>query len=180
MKKYNFLSLLIFAASLTLSISSCLSDDEHFIDFSNIGVVVDIPQSANYGIADNQTFTISKTPTPYSFDVKVEAPTKTLSNIDIVLSVDKAYLPPFNAANNKTYLLLPDSTFSISNGTVTVPAGKELGAFTINFMTNKIDTAIASDPTKGYALPITIMSASNGVIPSANYGTKVIVVSVKK
>ncbi len=159
--------------------SACLKDDAHFTDFAGVSAIADIPTSANNGVEDHKSFLLSTAPTPFSFDVKVESPSATVANTDLVLGADKAYLAKYNSANGTNYALLPDSSFSIANATVTIPAGSKLGTFTMNFNTSKIDPVKAADPDTGYALPITIKSATNGVTPSSNFGTKLVIISIR-
>lgn len=179
MKKYSFLLKLMVGISFVFGASSCLQDDAHYTDFSSVRPIVDIPQSANIGVVDNEAFLLSNTPSTYSFDVKIETVNPTTASTDVTIDIDKNYLSSYNAgllaadSTNQLLEVLPDSTYTLSSKTVTIPAGKTIGTYTLKISTTKIDV------NHSYALPYTIKSATNGVIPSANYGTKLIIFGIK-
>lgn len=179
MKKYSFLLNLVLGSAFILGASSCLKDDAHYTDFSSVSPIVDFPQSANVGVVDNEAFLLSPTPSVYTFDVKIETVNATTASTDVTIDIDKAYLSKYNASllaadsTNQLLEVLPDSTYTLSSKTVTVPAGKTIGTFTLSIKTTKIDASHA------YALPYTIKSATNGVTPSSNYGTKFIIFGIK-
>lgn len=179
MKKYSFLLKIMVGMSLVFGASSCLKDDAHYTDFASVSPIADFPQSANVGIVDNEAFLLSNTPSTYSFDVKVESVNPTTASTDVTIDIDKNYLSNYNAgllaadSTNQLLEVLPDSTYTLSSKTVTIPAGKTIGTFTLSIKTTKIDV------NHSYALPYTIKSATNGVTPSANYGTKFIIFGIK-
>jgi Domain of unknown function (DUF1735)/Domain of unknown function (DUF4361) len=178
MKKYHKILGLLMGVSLMFTSTSCLKDEERFTDFAGVGAIAEIPSSAFYGIIENQSFTFSTKPVGYSFDVNIASPSTLSQSVDVTVGVDAAALKKYNDANKddptKTPLeVLPTTGYTIVNSTVTVPAGKRLGSITINFNTDKIDAS------KSYALPISIKTATNGVVVSSNYSTKILAVKIK-
>ncbi len=179
MKKYSFLLNFLLGSTLILSVTSCLKDDAHFTDFASVNAIVDIPQSANIGEVDNQAFLLATTPTPYSFDVKIETVNPTTANTDVTIAINTAYLKKYNAdqlAADSTYTpleILPDSAYTLASKTVSIPAGKVFGTYSFTFKTTKFDV------NHSYCLPLTITGATNGVTPSANYGTKFLIFGIK-
>ena len=173
MKKYHKILGLLLGVSFMFTSTSCLKDDEHFTDFANVGAIAEIPSSAFYGIIENQSFTFSTKPVGYSFDVNIASPSTLSQSVDVTVGIDAGALKKYNDANGTTLEVLPTFGYTLVNPTVTVPAGKRLGTITINFNTDKIDAS------KSYALPISIKTATNGVVVSSNYSTKILAVKIK-
>ncbi len=173
MKKYNLVWFLAAGIALSAGLSSCLKTESQYVDLSQVGAIAQIPSAAFYGVADHQSFLTTKTPTPFTFDVSVASPNLPASSTDITVGVNGAALTQYNTDNGDSLALLPDSTYSLANATVTVPAGQRLATVTLNFNTTKIDA------TKRYALPVSIKSATNGVAVSSNYGTKLIIIAIR-
>lgn len=179
MKKLLFYSFVI--GGLAASMTGCLKDDEHFTDFTNVGAVAEIPSSAFYGIEDNQGLPIQTTPVSYTFDVNVASPTPPTQDVNITLTVDKAALDAYNAADtSRHYQLLPASLYQVSSLTATVKAGTRLAPVVLSFFSGSTQVP---DPTAynnaNYALPLKITSASNNVAVSSNYGSKIIFLKIK-
>ncbi len=166
--------------SLALGMSSCLNDDEHYVDFKNVGAIAEIPSAAFYGVADNRGLPIQTTPIAYSFDVNIASPTPPTQDVTVTLAVDKAALDAYNAANNTTYQLLPTTLYQLPSLTTTVKAGTRLAPVALTFYSSSDKV---SDPTAyndaNYALPLKITSASNNVVVSSNFGTKIIFLKIK-
>ena len=179
MKKLLLYSFAI--GGLALSMTGCLKDDEHFTDFQGVGAVAEIPSSAFYGLEDNQGLPIQTAPISYTFDVNIASPTLPTQDVNISLSVDKATLDAYNAADtSRHYQLLPASLYQVSSLTATVKAGTRLAPIVLSFSSG---SSQVPDPTAynnaNYALPLKITSASNNVTVSSNYGSKIIFLKIK-
>jgi len=179
MKKYNKILGLLIGVSIMFTGTSCLKDDEHFTDFANVGAIAEIPSAAFYGLVDNQSFPFSAKPVAYSFDVNIASPSTFSQSIDVTVGIDAVALAKYNAdayaadTNRIALEVLPTTAYAFVNTTATIPAGKRLGTIAINFYSDKIDL------TKSYALPISIKTATNGVVVSSNYSTKIVAVKIK-
>ena len=167
---------------LAMIMAGCLKDDEHFTDFQNVGAVAEIPSSAFYGLEDNQGLPVGSAQVDYSFDVNIASPTPPTQDVTVTLAVDKAALDAYNAANNTSYQVLPTALYQLPALTTTVKAGSRLAPVKISFYSagnkSKVPDATAYNDS-AYALPLKIVSASNNVPVSSNYGTKIIFLKIK-
>jgi hypothetical protein len=166
MKKFLYV---IVAASLTGSLSSCLNDDEHYVDFKNVGAVAEIPSSAFYGLQDTRSY-LKVTAVTDSFDVNIASPNPPSQDIQVTVSVDEAALNAFNTQNGTTFKVLPASSYQLLTPTVTVKAGSRLAPVSFRLNTTSLSF------TDTYAIPFVIKSATNGVVVSSNYGTKILAI----
>ncbi|QJW90980.1 DUF1735 domain-containing protein [Spirosoma taeanense] len=169
MKKFLYV---VAAAGLTASLSSCLNDDEHYVDFKNVGAIAEIPSSAFYGIEDARSYLQVAAATD-SFDVNIASPNMPSQNTDVTVAIDPAALTAYNTQNGTNYQILPASLYKLLTPTVTVRAGTRLApvAFQLNTTTLKF--------TDNYAVPFVLKSATNGVTVSSNYGTKIIAIKLR-
>ncbi|XWW46994.1 DUF1735 domain-containing protein [Fibrella sp. USSR17] len=176
MKK--FLSLFL-AGSLALGLTSCLKDDEHFVDFAGASPVIDIPTSAFYGVAPNAAFPIQSTPVSYSFNVNLSGPKTLGQDVTVNMAVDPAVLTQYNTANGTDYQALPATLYQLPTSTV-IKAGQRLAPVSINFSTGSDKIA---DPgafnDSDYALPVRVTGTDNNLAVSSNYGYKIILVKLK-
>lgn len=172
---------MLVAGSVALSMTACLNDDEHFVDFANTPAVVDVPASAFFGVIDNEGFNIATTPSSYTFNVNLSGPNTLGQDITVTMAVDPALLTQYNAANGTNYQLLPSALFQASGLTATIRAGQRLaGPITVNLYT---DATRVPDPAvyneANYALPLRITSTTNNVAISSNYGYRILVAKIK-
>lgn len=160
--------------------TSCLNDDEHFTDFQNVGMIAEIPTSAFYGIEDAQGLLVRTTPASYSFAVNIASPTPPSQDITVTMAVDKAALDQYNAKYRTNYQIVPTDLYQFPNLTATVKAGSRLAPVTVSFTTgkDKVPDLLAYNNAR-YALPIRITGASNNVVVSGNYSTKIIFLKIK-
>ncbi|WP_299289616.1 DUF1735 domain-containing protein [uncultured Mucilaginibacter sp.] len=154
---------IIFAlAILTATLTSCLKDKPN-VDFSNLGVNVDLVESGlTYFPADAITSTadtITKT-----FTVNISSP-NTLSTDEVVtIGVDNSIITSYNATNTSvTYNAIPAAAFKLPTTSLTIKAGQRVGTFSVTIYKNQLDPALS------YMLPIKIVSVSTGTI-SGNFG----------
>jgi hypothetical protein len=138
---------------LMLSVSSCLKNGQYDIDFSQVGSSVDIPLAAysGNGIA---AFSFGSTDSTFPVIVNMASPSPSTTPTTITLSLDTAYLNSYNADNGTAYSVLPDSVYSTTGWSLTIPAGKRLDTMMVTFFLSKLDAS------QSYVLPITISSAS--------------------
>ncbi|QKZ14418.1 BT_3044 domain-containing protein [Spirosoma sp. KUDC1026] len=163
MKKYLYV---VFAAGLTASLSSCLNDDEHYVDFKNVGAIAEIPSSAFYGREDARSY-LKVTAVVDSFDVNIASPDVPTQDTQVTLAVDQS------ALTGTAYTILPSSLFQLITPTVTVKAGSRLASVKYQLNTSSLTFK------DNYALPVVIKSATNGVTVSSNYGTKIVAIKLR-
>ena len=168
----NLFSLLV-AVGVAINLMGCLNDDEHFVDFENVGAIAEIPSSAFYGVADNQSFLSSTTPTSYSFNVNIASPEMPAEDIQVTLGINQNALTMYNSQNGTAYTLPTAGSYQLVTPTVTVKAGTRMAPVTVQITTNQIK------PTDQFAIPISISSATGGVTVSGNYGTKIIFIKLR-
>ncbi|HEV3224412.1 MAG TPA: DUF1735 domain-containing protein [Puia sp.] len=139
-----------------VSLPSCLKNGAYYVDFSSVGASVDLPLAAS---TSNGITAFAYPPTVTSVTlpiaINVASPSLPTKATNVTIALDTAGLSAYNTANGTNYLPLPDSVFTISSMTVTIPAGKRLDTT----ITATINLA-ALDLSNAYVLPITIASAS--------------------
>jgi hypothetical protein len=177
MKK--LLSLFV-AGGIAFSMTSCLKDEAHFVDFAGSPPVIDIPTSAFYGVVANQGLTIQTAPVSYSFNVNLSGPKTLAQDVTVTLAVDPTVLTQYNAANGTSYQPLPASLYQFTTTTTTIKAGQRLAPVTINFFSgaDRITDQVGYN-NANYALPIRVTSTSNNVAVSSNFGYKIISLKLK-
>ncbi|WP_413670319.1 DUF1735 domain-containing protein [Mucilaginibacter sp. Mucisp86] len=174
MKTRLYIKLALAALVTMTAFSSCLKDDKHYVDFAGAKPLVELPSAANVGgsggLFQPVAFDISSTPIPLNLMVNLAAPHTLSSNLTVKLSVDQAALTKYNTDNETSYELLPAEDYT-STLSVVIPANQNSANLVINFKTNLID------PSKDYALPITITDGGGQQI--SNYKTVIFNVQVK-
>ena len=160
---------------LAISLSSCLKDDEHFVNFAGAGYVAEIPYTANRSIIKSFPVSLAKASVDTVIDLNIASPNPPTMDIPITVGVDQAALTAYNATVTTKYALLPADAYKIANTTVTVPAGQRIASVMLSFIPAKV-------PATGgpYALPITIQTVPTNVTISANYKTQIVTVSLTK
>lgn len=141
-------------ALLLGSFSSCLKNGKYYTDFSNNPASVDLPLAAstNNGLT---SFSYSATQASVTLPVYVNlASTNPLSKAtNLTLGIDASGLNDYNTANGTDFSVLPDSVYSTSGLSLSIPAGKRLDSATFTINLSKMDL------TQAYVLPITITQA---------------------
>lgn len=165
----------IVAASLALGLTSCLKDDEHFVDFAGAGYVAEIPYAANRSIVRIDSLVPTASTTAFPLDINIASPNPPTQDLAITIGVDQAALTSYNAGRATPYKLLPASTYQLTTLSPTVKAGSRIATVNINYSPNQI-------PRTGgpYALPISILTVPSNVQISANYRTQIIAIVFKK
>lgn len=179
MKKIRNIKLLsAVAASSLLFFSSCLKNNQYYIDFSKVAPSIELPLSApsgsnyfNQGGIVTKAFTIESTPTSLPVLVNIASPNPLGSSVTATLAIDTNYIASYNAANGTSYEPLPDSDFqSPASFNVTVPAGKRIDSVVFQINTSKIDL------NHQYILSVTIANAS---IPVSSWKHLMMLVTAK-
>lgn len=170
----------VVAGSLAFGLTSCLKDDEHFVDFAGAAPVIDIPTSAFYGVVANQGLSIQTAPVSYSFNVNLSGPQTMGSDVTVTLAVDPSVLTAYNAANGTNFQPLPTSYYQFTTTTTTIKAGQRLAPVSLNFFSgaDKITDQVGYN-NANYALPIRVTGTSNNLAVSSNYGYKIISLKLK-
>lgn len=179
--KNNFLR--IFVVLLTVALSGCLDDDKYALDpdgssnvieFSDISVPIS-PLGAVHP-AYVTSFPVSESD-EFNVIISYSGPNSNSKNIELTLAVDPLALQAYNeerAATDATYIpyeVLPEDLYSIESMTVTLPKGQTKLTIPVEVFPNQFDLS------KKYALPLRIVSASDGVLSTvysaAIFGTVV-------
>jgi len=170
------ISTYIAAIVLAGSLSSCLKDNSQ-PDFTQNKPVIELPVGSSSGNGAGNSiaasFTISEIPSDYFIYVNYAAPEANTADVVVTLTVDAAALTKFNSVNGKNYTMIPSNGYSLASNKITIPTGQRKVKFPI-----KINT-LNLDPTKTYALPITITDGGGYTI-SGNFGTLISVITLKQ
>jgi hypothetical protein len=147
---------IISALLIILLCSSCLKNGKYDVDFSKVAPSVDLPLAAanSNGVV---AFTFSDTSNTFPVIANLASPSVLSTATTLTLSVDSAYLNTYNSQNGTSYTVLPDSDYSTSGWSLTIPAGKRLDTMMVTFNIAKIDM------TQNYVLPVTISQASEPI-----------------
>ncbi len=175
LKTMNHLIKLIVAVTLATGLTSCLKDDEHFVNFAASGYVAEIPYAANRSILRSFSVSASKPSLDTLIDINIASPSPPTADVPVTLAVNQTALTAYNATATTKYTILPATAYTIASTTVTVPAGQRIGSLRFSLLGGKV-------PTTGgpYALPLTIVTVPSNVIISGNYNTQIVVVSLTK
>src|SRR5580700_4591025 len=110
-----------------VSLPSCLKNGAYYVDFASAGASVDLPLAASTG---NGVTAFAYPPTVTSVTlpiaINVASPSLPTKATNVTIALDTAGLSAYNQANGTNYQPLPDSVFTLSAMTVTIPAGKRL------------------------------------------------------
>ena len=171
----KFLSIIV-AASVALSLTSCLKDDEHFVDFAASGYVAEIPYVANRSIL--KAVTVLSAPTSATaniapVDINIASPNPPTTDIPVGVGPDPTALDAYNKSANRAYKLLPSSAYQLTPS-VTVASGSRIATVNVTFIPGQI-------PTTGgpYALALSILTVPSNVTISANYRTQILAITLK-
>ena len=175
MKKIS-IKLLSVLVLLALSLTSCLNDLEDFIgQFSSSPAIAEIPEAANPSTGTITREIIDPTaPAEFTLKINIASPDYFSTDTKVVLATDNALITAYNTAKGLTgsaaAVPVPAAAISASSYEVTIPAGKREADW--EFSVNA--TLVPNPTTTFYLIAVKIVSATNGVIVSGNYGTKLI------
>lgn len=158
--KFKTLTGVALVSSL-LFFSSCLKNNQYYLDLSKVAPSLELPLAAagGNGVNAHTIFTFRQVDTPQTLPVfvNVAAPTALNTPVTATLALDPDWVATYDSANGKGYMVLPDSAYTVSSWNVTVPAGQHLASIDLKINTSKIDL------TKSYVIPITIAQASQPI-----------------
>lgn len=162
--KNKILIIITFLAG-TLMFNSCLKDKLNSDWTSSLAgkMYAEIPNNGK------QAITITPDPTDQDIRFLVNIATDALPTSDITITVapDPAALAAYNTANATTYVAYP--TFTIVNPTVTIKAGTRNANVHVT-----LKSANLLNLSTAWMVPISITSASGGVIVASNKKTVLI------
>lgn len=147
---------------MAVILTSCLKDKPN-VDFSNLGVNVDLVESGKAYFGQDAITSTADTITK-TFTVNISSP-NTLSTDEVVtIGVDNSIIAPYNTANpSVTYTAFPTTAYKLPVTSVTIKAGQRIGTFSVTIYKNQLD------PSLSYMLPVKIVSVTTGTI-SGNFG----------
>lgn len=171
----NKLFNIIVAVSLAVGLTSCLKDDEHFVDFASAGYVAEIPYVANRSILKTIAVPATSTSLVAPVDINIASPNPPSQDVPVTVAIDQAALTAYNTANKTSYTIPPAAAFQLTNPMVTVTAGQRIATVNVNFVGTQV-------PATGgpYAIPLSITTVPSNVVISANYHTQILVISLTK
>ncbi|MDB5152812.1 MAG: hypothetical protein JWR54_1563 [Mucilaginibacter sp.] len=150
--------LLLITTILAISLTSCLKDNSHYVDFANAGNIVNMPLS---GLSNFSKDALTADHDTVQFAVSY-ATANANKALTVTIGVDTTYIAKYEATNSAIqYLAMPSSVYKISTTTVSIAAGAQY-----TFVTLIVDKTLV-DPAKSYMLPIVIKDAQ-GVPISSN------------
>ncbi len=173
----------IWVVLLAIVWTSCLDDSKYALDPSTSNNIVEFldssvptnPAGAIYPVYTNTTEIVPqfKVDLPVSFS----GPNGNPEDIQLTLAVDPAALAAYNKQmvddlGGSTYTMMPDSYYSFTDVTVTIPKGQTKANVSVTVFPDKFDL------TKNFVVPIRIVSASSGII-SAHFSVALVAVVVK-
>ena len=150
--------------------SSCLKDTP-FMDVSNKRPIIEFGLSAasgNFGPFAYGGNTLAQYDTAIA--LVIASPQVLGTSVTATVQLDTAQVGAFNAMNNDTLIVMPDSLYSLSSTTISIAAGFRVGSIPVVFNFQKFPAHYA------YALPLKIVGAymgstSDDLIVSPNSNT---------
>lgn len=152
---------LLTGIALLANLNSCVKDKGYSLETDFTGLQ-DHVLLINGGIAN-----VSKSNVAFNSDTATITIRANLASVNpptapvaITLGVDAAKIDAYNALNNTSFVVLPDSAYTLTTTTLTVATGEQYASTTISFYKDKVD------PTTSYMLPISITDASGKALTS--------------
>lgn len=154
MKTKLYIKTAFVALASMVGLSSCLKDNQHYVDFAGSPPLIELPAASGVGssggILQSVGLAISTTPIPVNLMVNLASPHTLSTAVTVKVSVDQAALTKYNTDNKTNFVLIPASYYT-STFTATIPAGQNQAFVVINVNSSLIDPSISN-----YALPLTI------------------------
>jgi BT_3987-like, N-terminal domain len=169
--KAKVFTVVLILSGVVLTLSSCLKNGKYYTDFASASASVNLPLAAS-NLNGVVAFSYDATETTVSLPVYVDvaSPSVPSSATTVTLSLDTAFLDTYNTNNGTSFEVMPDSIYTTSGWTLTVPAGQRLDSMNVTFNFSKLDLSQA------YILPITISQAS---VPIEQWNHLLLYISVK-
>lgn len=157
---------LLTGVMLLTSLNSCLKDKGYKLetDFSGLQDHVVLLNAGLGGIgASNVGFTTDTAIVIIRANLtSVNPPT---APVVVTIAVDTTQIAAYNASHSTAFVAVPDSAFTLTTTTLTIPAGQQYANTTISFYKSKLD------PSVSYMLPVSIKDASGKAL-SSNENTR--------
>lgn len=161
---------------MTMTLSSCLNDLEDFTgQFSSSPAIAELSEAANAATGTVGREIINPTAaTQFTLRVNIASVYPLDKDTKVTLELDNNLIAAYNAEKGlngpAAAIAVPLAALTIPSFEVTVPAGKREAewSFTID------PTRVPNPVTTFYVIPVKITAAENGVLPSGNFGTKLI------
>ncbi|MBN1109097.1 MAG: DUF1735 domain-containing protein [Bacteroidales bacterium] len=173
MKKSKIIFITLLALA-TLSLTSCLNDLEDFMGgFSGSPAIAELSESPSAATGTVNREIIDPTqPLEVKFRVQIAVSKPLSSPTTVTLALDPALVTAYNTERSLTgdaaAIPMPTAALSISSYEVTIPAGELEADWVMSVDAAQVPDIVA----KVYLIPAKIVSATNGVIVSGNFGTK--------
>lgn len=153
--------------SITLLLNACVKSRSGETNFSQLKPTLLIPEGGLSTFSSEAlVFPATDASDTADFHVNYAATGVASADETVSLAVDTAAINAFNSSSAIQYVMAPDSIFSFSTTSVTVPKGDNYSsAIPLVVYPSRVD------PTKNYMIPISITSGPAGATISANYGT---------
>ena len=163
--KLNRLSgIAMIATVLVITLNSCLKDRlAKETDFSGLRDHVTLVKGGLTNFSANNVRFASDTST-YDVRANLASVNPPKSPVTITIGVEGALVAAYNTANGTDFELLPDSAYTLAANSLTIPAGEQYAATTLEVYQSKID------PAKSYILPISI-TEGGGIALTSNLNT---------
>jgi hypothetical protein len=157
----------IFTLALAIIDSSCVKSRDGRTDFENLKPTVLISEGGlqNFGI-DAILFPPTDDADTTYFHLNYAATDVAPSDQVVTIAIDDAAIDAYNSANGTDYAKFPDSIYSFTTTTVTIPKGANYSSgVPLIMFPSKINLL------KDYMLPISITAGPAGATVSTNFKT---------
>jgi hypothetical protein len=161
---------------MTMALSSCLNDLEDFTgQFSGSPAIAEFSEASNAATGTVGREIVDPTkPANFVLKLNIASPFPLDKDTKIVVALDNALITEYNAEKGLTgaaaAIPVPLAALTIASYEVTIPAGKREADWAFSVDASKVPNPV----TTFYIIPVKIVSAENGVVPSGNFGNKLV------
>jgi hypothetical protein len=178
------ITLKMFAVLMSVALmTSCLDDDKAPLDPDGSHNVIEfkdpsVPASPAGAIYPVWTAVTEISPSfQFTQEISYSGANANDSDIQLTLAIDPVAIEAYNNQmeedlHGSLFTMMPDNYYSFDDFSVTIPKGQKTTTISIEVFPDQFDL------TKNFALPLRIVSASEGVI-SANFSVALLAVVVK-
>jgi hypothetical protein len=154
---------------LLTALNSCVKNRNTLgTDFSKISPLIELPDNGVIVLA----YEVTTVPQVNNITVNYAFPSPAPNDITITLALDPAGLAAYDTANQQLYTMLPDSAFTFTTKTVTIPKGANSASVTFSVVPSKVDLSLSN------ALAFKITDAQ-GINISQNFQSVIYPIVVK-
>jgi hypothetical protein len=145
---------------LLVSLNSCLKNrNASATDFSHLQDHV-VLMNSGLGAVSASNVAFNTDTTTITIMANLASVNPPASPVVVTIGVDAAQIATYNASHNTAFIVLPDSAYTLTSKTLTIPSGQQYASTTISFYKSKVD------PSLSYMLPISIKDASGKALSS--------------